>query len=222
MDAELWDGSCCRGSDLSIIFPRDVGAQGLLGGGQGSSCPCRGCLEQGTSGWDCRRTALAGIILLIPKHRFGAISRRSGTKQQLPGPKRRTSGFISSSLDPLCTHLPRCFPSSNLVHQAQPAQVGLAAGQLNSFGLHGMKSQPQCTGLFALYFAVKSCIIQGYLLILKYNNKICIFHKYAGQGWARSQACVEKRTFQTLFPYTRRLPLFNEVRQLVGICRISI
>lgn len=142
MDAELWDGSCCRGSDLSIILPRDLGAQGLLGGGGGSSCPCRGCLEQGTSGWDCRRTALAGIILLIPKHRFGAISRRSETKQQLPGPKRRTSGFISSSLDPLCTYLPCCFPSSNRAHQAQPAQVGLVTGQLNSFGSHGMKSQP--------------------------------------------------------------------------------
>lgn len=81
---------------------------------------------------------------------------------------------------------------------------------------------PDVEACLLYIFAVEYFIVRGYLLIPKYNNKNRIFHKYTGQGWARSQACAEKRTFQTLLPCTWSLSLFNEVRKLVRICKISI
>lgn len=65
----------------------------------------------------------------------------------------------------------------------------LAPGSWDEIIAHAL---PWCGGLFALCFVVECFIVQGYLLIPKYNNKNHIFHKYTGQGWAHSQACGEK------------------------------
>lgn len=94
-DPQLWDDSQHR-------FSKGRGSAGRQRQGQQLS----GLELSGLGGplRDRRHTTLARIIPLVSKHHSEAISRRPETKQQLPGPERNTSGFISSSLDPLvCT-----------------------------------------------------------------------------------------------------------------------
>lgn len=114
-----------------------TGAARQCGDGD-NSCPCLSCLNWVTPGWDRRHTALPRITPLIPKQCFGAISRRSETKQQLPGPKRRTSGFVSSNPDPPCTYLPHCIPYSLCT---KPSLLRLDL-PLSTSGFCRVKSQP--------------------------------------------------------------------------------
>lgn len=128
-DPQLWDDSQHRFSKGRGSAGRQRQGQQLFGLElSGLGVPLR----------DRRHTALARIIPLVSKHHSEAISRRPETKQQLPGPERHTSDFISSSLDPPCVHsCPVAFPLPDVrsSHQTQPARVRLATGQLNFFWL---------------------------------------------------------------------------------------
>lgn len=120
-------------------FARGHGGTGAAwwSGDGDNSCSCLSCLNWVTPGWDCRHTALPRITPLIPKQCFGAISRRSETKQLL-GPKRHTSGFVSSSLDPLRAYLPHCILCS-LCTKPSLLRSDLP---LSALGFSRVKSQP--------------------------------------------------------------------------------
>lgn len=137
-----------RGTTLSLSALFFKGTWG--GDGRASSCLCLSCPGWGypSQGLQTHRPGRNNPAdLKAPL--VGLFLGGQKPKQQLPGPERHTSGFVSSSLDPptplVCTvaRLIFLFPTQGA--HTKPSQLGshLPPGATEDFfGLHGTKSQP--------------------------------------------------------------------------------